>query len=69
MIGKLLRIESSYFVVGIICYSGEEYFKEGRPRPRREHRCPPIVGYMKRWTVGRILGYCRIKGWKYSLMD
>jgi len=49
----LIRIESSYFVAGIIV--GEQY-----------NKCAPIVHYMRDWSIQKIKNYCSKKGWRYQ---
>ena len=52
---KLLRIKSSYFVVGVEINEGKVI------------RCPPIVKYMKGWNIDKVIKYCRNKGWKMGM--
>ena len=50
----MIRIESHYFVVGVIIT--DEIVV----------RAPPIVKYMKGWSVQRVTNYCEKKGWKMT---
>ncbi len=43
----LIRIVAPHFCAGVVV--GE--------------RAAPIIGYMKRWNEGRIVAYCRSRGW------
>lgn len=68
MKGKLIRIVGHKFVAGIECYvdyKNPHFRPGGRTHP--SHLCAPIVKYMKFWTVGRILRYCKSRGWKYDI--
>lgn len=49
----MIRIVAPHFVAGLVI------------DPRR---CAPIVKYMQSWTVERILGYCKSKGWQAQVM-
>ncbi|GAG00096.1 unnamed protein product [marine sediment metagenome] len=44
---KLVRITAPYFVAGV----------------EVGVRSAPIVGYMRNWTIVRIMRYCERKGW------
>jgi len=63
---QLIRITSPYFCAGI-----ERYMRLGQydysNAKVKIHRCAPILRYMRTWTVGRIIKYCRLKGWKYEV--
>lgn len=66
MRNRIIRITAPHFVVGIETYCGPlRRRKGGMSVP--SHRCAPIVKYMKGWTVGEIMRYCRKKGWLYEL--
>ena len=50
----MIRIVSSYFVVGIILDADLVI------------EAPPIVRYMKGWYISRVYSYCKMKGWDYE---
>jgi hypothetical protein len=49
----LLRIEAPHFVAGLETGPG-----------RLVTRPAPIVGYMRGWSVRRVISYCRRKRWR-----
>lgn len=60
---NLIRIESPWFVAGVEwrTYSvGNTTFYN--------HRCAPIIHYMRDWGVIRILNYCAKRGWKWKVI-
>jgi hypothetical protein len=59
----LIIITSSYFVAGIDWNS--YYTFDGSKR--YNHRCAPIIGYMRTWDKLRILEYCAKKHWKCEM--
>ena len=68
MINKLIRISAPHFVAGLIAYGSiGHYDYDDKPVP--VHTTAPILHYMKSWTVGRIMRYCRLKGWQYEIWD
>lgn len=59
----LLRITSGYFVAGIECHSAAGHYDyDDEPVPI--HRTASILGYMRGWTIHRIIRYCERKGWQ-----
>lgn len=55
----LVRIMSPYFVVGV-------EIRKTISGDRFNNRCPPIVKYMRKWDVTKIIDYCKLKKWKYD---
>ena len=49
----LYQITARHFVAGIVV-NDEHKVAEGAP----------IVNYMVTWPIGRVISYCRSKGWK-----
>lgn len=50
----LVRIESSYFVAGIVI------------KHPKYNICAPIISYMRDWNIDHVKQYCIYKGWKYE---
>lgn len=66
MKNRMIRIIAPHFVAGIETYCGSvRRRKSGALMP--VHRCALIVRYMEEWTIGKIMRFCRSKGWKYEL--
>jgi hypothetical protein len=45
---RFVRIEAPHFTAGVIVGIA----------------AAPIVGYMRTWTIGKIVRYCTRKGWR-----
>jgi hypothetical protein len=48
----MLRIEAPHFVAGLVYHID------------KNNECPPIIKYMKTWSINKIRWYCNKKGWK-----
>jgi hypothetical protein len=51
----LIRIEAPHFVAAVVL-DGD-----------RVVRAAPILRYMHGWPAQRVIGYCRRKGWAFSV--
>jgi len=60
----LVRIQSSYFVAGLI-------FKTNRTDPGKSLciQAAPILHYMRRWKLEAVQSYCKIKNWSFLKLD
>lgn len=52
----LIRIESSYFVAGVIF--GDE----------KVIIAAPIIKYMIGWNMYKVINYCKQKNWKFEIL-
>uniref|UniRef100_A0A6M3KD84 Uncharacterized protein n=1 Tax=viral metagenome TaxID=1070528 RepID=A0A6M3KD84_9ZZZZ len=59
----LIRITSPFFVVGI---DWNAFYVDNVRH--YNHRCAPIIGYMRTWSIERILLYCAKRGWKWEVL-
>ena len=50
----MIHIDSDYFSAGVIVVNG------------KVTRAAPILSYMLGWTSGRVVEYCKKKGWRYA---
>lgn len=62
MTHRTIRITAPHFCAAVVASrrkTGEEVV----------HECAPILGYMRHWSVERVLKYCTAKGWGYEWQD
>jgi len=53
MSGRLIRIVAPHFVAGLVTDGSQ---------------CAPIISYMRRWSLGDIIRYCKKKRWEYQFL-
>jgi len=61
----LIRIISPYFVAGLEYRIGMVDFKKGK---ETSNFCAPIIHYMKKWNIGKIISYCIKKKWEVEVL-